>query len=65
MPYPDLEGVISIDGTAREVDGVSYYQVNEEGYVEGGNVDVVELHPDGVRQKFHLDGFLLGLERVR
>lgn len=65
LPYPELEGVISIDGTAREVDGVSYYQVNQEGYVEGGNVDVVELHPDGVRQKFHLDGFLLGLERVR
>ena len=64
-PYPDLEGVVSIDGTARDVDGISYYQLNEAGYVEGGNVDVVELHADGVRPKFHLDGFLLGLERIR
>jgi hypothetical protein len=64
-PYPDLEGVVSIDGTTRTVDGVSYYQVNQDGYVEGGNVDVVELHPDGVQPKFHLDGFLLGLDRIR
>ncbi|HEY3495639.1 MAG TPA: hypothetical protein VGK73_13170, partial [Polyangiaceae bacterium] len=64
-PYPDLEGAVGIDGVARAVDGVSYYQLNEEGYVEGGEVDVFELHADGIREKFHLSGFLLGLERIR
>jgi hypothetical protein len=64
-PYPDLDGLVSIDGKARDVDGVSYYQINQTGYDVGGEVDVVELHPDRVRQKFHLSGFLLGLERVR
>lgn len=65
QPYPDLEGVIPVDGTTREVDGVSYYQVSETGYVAGGNTAVVELHPDGIKPRFSLDGFLLGLERIR
>jgi len=25
----------------------------------------VELHPDGVVTRFHLNGFMIGLERVR
>lgn len=65
-PYPHLEGKESVDGTTRELDGVSYYQLSDTGYVEGGNTDVVALRPDGIRQQFHLSGgFMLGLERVR
>jgi hypothetical protein len=64
-PYPDLAGVKAIDGVTRKVDGISYYQLSQTGYVEDGNTDVVELHPSGIVQKFHLNGFLLGLERVR
>ena len=64
-PYPDLAGAKGVDGTNREVDGVSYYQLSQTGYVENGDTDVVELHPDGVVPKFHLNGFLLNLERIR
>lgn len=64
-PYPDLAGFQSIDGTTRIVDGISYYQLSQTGYVENGNTDVVELHPDGVVPRFHLNGFMIGLERVR
>ncbi|HKO91431.1 MAG TPA: hypothetical protein VJU61_09785 [Polyangiaceae bacterium] len=64
-PYPDLANLKSIDGVTRRVDGTSYLQLSETGYVENGSTDVVELHPDGVVTKFHLNGFLLGLERVR
>lgn len=65
-PYPDLEGVLDVDGVTRIVDGVSYFQVSETGYVESGNTDVVALGVDGIEQKFHLSGgFLLALERVR
>ncbi|WP_157068752.1 hypothetical protein [Sandaracinus amylolyticus] len=66
VPYPDLEGYEDVDGATRVVDGVSYYQVSETGYVAGGNTAVVELHPDGTAEKFRLTGgFLLGIERVR
>jgi hypothetical protein len=65
VPYPDLAGSKTVDGTTREVDGISYYQLSQTGYVEGGNTDVVELHPEGIVTKFHLNGFLLGLERIR
>lgn len=64
-PYPDLEGKIGIDGVTREVDGANYYQISETGYVEGGNAEVVELRADGIHRRFQLDGFLLGLERLR
>lgn len=66
VPYPDVEGLVDIDGRTRIVDGVSYFQLSETGYEEGGNTDVVELHPEGILPKFHLSGgFLLELERVR
>lgn len=65
VPYPDLAGAKTIDGTTRVLDGISYYQLSQTGYTENGNTDVVELHPEGVVNKFHLNGFLLGLERVR
>lgn len=65
-PYPDLEGVIDVDGETRIVDGVSYFQITETGYGEGGEAEIVELHPNGIRPKFRmLGGFLLGLERLR
>lgn len=64
-PYPDLSNVKSVDGVTRIVDGVSYFQLSETGYVENGNTDVVELREDGIVPRFHLNGFLLGLERVR
>jgi hypothetical protein len=64
-PYPDLIGAKAVDGVTRVVDGVSYYQLSQTGYVENGNTDVVELHPEGIVPRFHLPGFLLGLERVR
>jgi hypothetical protein len=64
-PYPDLAGAQNIDGTTRIVDGVSYYQLSQTGYVENGNTDIVELHPEGVVHRFHLNGFMIGLDRVR
>jgi hypothetical protein len=64
-PYPDLGGIKTVDGVTRQVDGVTYFQLSETGYVENGNTDVVELRPDGIVPRFHLSGFLLGLERVR
>lgn len=64
-PYPDLDDKVGIDGVTREVDGASYYQISETGYVEGGNSEIVELRTDGIHPRFQLDGFLLGLERLR
>jgi hypothetical protein len=63
-PYPGLVGK-SVDGVTRKVDGVGYYQLSDTGYVENGNTDVVELRASGVVPRFHLNGFLLGLERIR
>jgi hypothetical protein len=63
-PYSGLDRK-SVDGQTRKVDGVGYYQLSDTGYVENGNTDVVALRPDGVQPKFHLNGFLLGLERLR
>ncbi len=66
VPYPDVADFSVIDGQTRVMDNVSYYQLSETGYVEGGNTDVVELRPEGVQKKFTLTGgFLLTLERVR
>ncbi|MGC4087545.1 MAG: hypothetical protein QM756_06565 [Polyangiaceae bacterium] len=65
VPYPGIAGFSDVDGQTRIVDGVSYFQLSESGYVEGGDTDVVALHPSGVEQKFHLGGFLLTLDRVR
>jgi hypothetical protein len=65
VAYPDLAEYAVIDGQTRIMDDVSYFQLSETGYVEGGDTDVVELHADGVKKKFHLGGFLLTLDRVR
>ena len=57
--------VTTVDGTTRIVDGVSYFQITDTSYDIGGQSDVLELHPDGARQRFHLTGFLLNLARIR
>lgn len=64
-PYPGLAGRYSVDGVTRTVDGIAYYQLSETGYDVNGNTDVVEMRAEGVFPRFHLNGFLLGLERIR
>lgn len=64
-PYPYLEGASLISSDEFKIDGVSYYQLSESGYVEGGSTDVVELHPDGVVQRFHVLGSLWAFARIR
>lgn len=64
-PYPDLAGKTGIDGVTRKVDGAAYYQLSETGYVPGGTAEIVELKADGIHPRFDIDGFLLGLERLR
>lgn len=64
--YPAFEGLSTIDGVTREVDGVSYFQASSTGYVESGEAEVYELRVGGASPKFRLKGgFLLGLERLR
>jgi hypothetical protein len=65
-PYPDLNNVFDVDGVTRIVDGVSYFAIADDERAPGGSCDVVELHPDGIQQGFHMDGgYLKALERVR
>lgn len=64
-PYPHLAGASLISSDEFKIDGVSYYQLSETGYVEGGSTDVVELHPDGIERRFHVLGSLWALARIR
>ena len=65
-PYPDLEGVYDVDGVTRIIDGVSYFGTADADREPGGSSDVIELHPSGAKQKFHLVGGYLGsLARIR
>jgi hypothetical protein len=64
-PYPYLEGGSLISSDEFKIDGVSYYQLSETGYVEGGSTDVVELHPEGIERRFHVPGSLWALARIR
>lgn len=64
-PYPDLEGGHLISSDEFRIDGVSYYQYSETGYVEDGSSDIVELHPSGVVQRFHVPGSLWAFARIR
>lgn len=64
-PYPDLEGGRLISSDEFKVDGVSYYQLSETGYVQGGTTDVVELQPDGIARRFHMPGSLWAMGRIR
>lgn len=65
-PYPDLQGVLDVDGVTRIIDGVSYFATSDDERMPGGSCDVVELHPDGTKPKLHIKGGYLGtLARVR
>jgi hypothetical protein len=64
-PYPDLAGGKFISSDEFKIDGVSYYQFSQTGYVDGGSTDVVELRPEGIVQRFHVPGSLWALARVR
>jgi hypothetical protein len=64
-PYPHLEGGSLISSDEFEIDGVSYYQLSQTGYVEGGSTDIVELHPDGIERRFHVPGSLWAFARIR
>ena len=64
-PYPDLEGTIIVSSTERALDGVSYYERSEVGYVGTDNhADVVELRSSGIVRRFSLPS-LWGLGRIR
>jgi hypothetical protein len=51
-PYTSLKGGIVNSSLELEVDGVTYYQVNETDVASNGKADVVELRPDGVKKAF-------------
>jgi len=63
-PYPDIDGTIMVSSAEYDVDGVHYYELNEQGFVVGGRSDIVELHPEGVVRKFTVPG-LWALARIR
>jgi hypothetical protein len=65
VPYPSLAGGKIISSDEFKIDGVSYYQFSQTGYVDGGSADIVELRPDGIVQRFHVSGSLWALARVR
>lgn len=65
-PYPDLTDVVDVDGVTRIIDGVSYFATTDGERTPGGSCDVVELHPTGTKQAFHIDGgYLNVLQRLR
>lgn len=63
-PYPDLDGSIMVSSAEYSIDGVTYYEVNPEGYVVGGRSEIVELRPEGIVPKFSVPG-LWGFGRIR
>jgi hypothetical protein len=65
QPYPDLAGGKVISSDEFKIDGVSYYQLSETGYVPGGTTDIVELRPEGITRRFHVMGSLWQLARIR
>ena len=65
QPYPDLAGGQLISSDEFKIDGVSYYQLSETGYVPGGTTDIVELRPEGITRRFHVMGSLWQLARIR
>ncbi|HTV20607.1 MAG TPA: hypothetical protein VMG12_18115 [Polyangiaceae bacterium] len=65
QPYPDLDGTVMVQSSEYRVDGVSYYELNPEGYTIGGEPSrIVELRPEGVVDRFTVDG-LWALARIR
>jgi hypothetical protein len=64
-PYPAVAGGKLISSDEFQVDGVSYYQLSQTGYVDGGTADIVELRPEGVVPRFHVPGSIWALARIR
>lgn len=64
-PYPHLAGGRLISSDEFAIDGVSYYQLSQTGYVPGGSADIVELRPEGVVRRFSVTGSLWALARIR
>jgi hypothetical protein len=64
-PYPDLDGTIIVSSAERALDGVSYYERSEVGYVGAENhADIVELRTTGIVHKFSIPS-LWALGRIR
>jgi hypothetical protein len=64
-PYPDIEGSVMVQSGEFKVDGVTYYELNPEGYTLGGDPSrIVELRPEGVVDRFTVPG-LWSLARIR
>jgi hypothetical protein len=63
-PYPDIDGSIMVASAEYSIDGVSYYELNPQGFVVGGRSDIVELRPEGIVRKFSVPG-LWGFGRIR
>jgi hypothetical protein len=64
-PYPHLAGGRLISSDEFKIDGVSYYQLSQTGYVAGGSTDVVELRPEGIVQRFSVLGSIWAMARIR
>jgi hypothetical protein len=63
-PYSDIDGSIMVASAEYSIDGVSYYELNPQGYVVGGRSDIVELRPEGIVRKFNVPG-LWAFARIR
>lgn len=64
-PYPDLEGTIIVSSSEFRVDGVSYYEWSETGYLGSeSHADVVALRPSGIERRFSVLS-LWALARIR
>jgi hypothetical protein len=64
VPYPDIDGSIMVASAEYSIDGVSYYELNPQGFVVGGRSDIVELRPEGIVRKFSVPG-LWAFARIR
>jgi hypothetical protein len=64
-PYPDLEGTIIVSSSERKLDGVTYYEWSEAGYLGAdSHADIVELRPSGIVRRFSVVS-LWALARIR
>lgn len=53
-PYEHLKDSVLVSSIEFRVDGVPYYQLSKTGSVLGGETEIVELRPDGVKKTFEL-----------
>lgn len=63
-PYTDLEDTVIVSTGEFKLDGKAYFQRSDTGTAVNGKVDVVELTPSGVIEKFSLPE-LWALARIR